>query len=236
MVGSVKIIEEQCKGWTSDGSKKSWPGSIRAQCPFCGDWAVFTIYDYAFNSRSMIGSARSSCGGCQGKPQFAFVFSETENALRSGRPELILMFPGSKIHYPLPDIPAVVPEAIRRTMVSTVETYNARFYDAAATSGRKTLEGIFKHLVDEKRREKRLYELIEIVGKETDFAEPITRLSDAVRNGGNLAAHFDINHEPNERLARQIIELVDYLISYLYILPDKIKELENYSGKTVRKK
>ena len=52
-------------------------------------------------------------------------------------------------------------------------------------------------------------------------------LSDAIREGGNLGAHFDFEREPNEETATQMIELLDYLIEYLFILPKRIENLKN---------
>jgi hypothetical protein len=37
--------------------------------------------------------------------------------------------------------------------------------------------------------------------------------------------------EPDHILAKQMIELLDYLISYLYVLPNEIKKLEHSLNK-----
>lgn len=96
---------------------------------------------------------------------------------------------------------------------------------------RRTLEGIFKYLVAQERRNAPLARLIEHVKEDKDLAAPLTSLSHAIRDGGNLGAHFDMEKEPNETLARQMVELLDYLISYLYVLPEEIKKLEQSLGR-----
>jgi hypothetical protein len=76
------------------------------------------------------------------------------------------------------------------------------------------------------KRDANLARLIELAKEQTDLAAPLTSLSHAIRSGGNLGAHFDMEKEPNEGLALQMVELLEYLIRYLYVLPKEIKKLE----------
>ena len=78
---------------------------------------------------------------------------------------------------------------------------------------------------------KRIERLIEHAKSEIDLAAPLSALSHAIRDGGNLGAHFDMEKEPDERLARQMVELLEYLISYLYVLPKRIEQLEQSLGR-----
>jgi hypothetical protein len=66
----------------------------------------------------------------------------------------------------------------------------------------------------------------EFQGVWADLSAPLTQLSHAIRQGGNLGAHFDFEKEPDEDMARTIVELLDYLVSYLYVLPRRIEKLE----------
>lgn len=84
-----------------------------------------------------------------------------------------------------------------------------------------------KSMLPEEKQSGSLAKLIEAVSKEANLAGPLEALSHAIRNGGNLGAHFDMEKEPDEHVARQIVELVDYLISYLYVLPRRIQALED---------
>jgi hypothetical protein len=63
------------------------------------------------------------------------------------------------------------------------------------------------------------------------LAAPLKALSHAIRDGGNLGAHFDAEREPDLAVARQMVQLLAYLITYLYVLPRQIKELEERLGK-----
>lgn len=145
------------------------------------------------------------------------------------------MSPAPKNYLPNPEEYDDVPLQLRRALIATIECYNAGIYTAATVAGRRTLEGIFKYLVNEDKRNQSLARLIETVKAEKDLSEPLSALSHAIRSGGNLGAHFDMEHEPDENVARQIVELLSYLISYLYVLPAKINQLEVALGKAEAK-
>lgn len=142
------------------------------------------------------------------------------------------MYPAVKNYYPHPDFLSDIPAPLQRAFVSTVEALNSRNYAATAVCARRTLEGIFKFLVPEDKRNATLARLIEHTKANVDLAAPLTSLSHAIRDGGNLGAHFDMEKEPNEALAKQMVELLEYLISYLYVLPREIAELESSLGKS----
>jgi len=143
------------------------------------------------------------------------------------------MYPVAKNHYPNPEFALDIPEPLQNAFVSTIDAFNSRNYAATAVCARRTLEGIFKYLVEEDKRGAPLAKLIEQVKTSKDLAAPLTSLSHAIRDGGNLGAHFDMEKEPDETLARHMVELLDYLISYLYVLPEEIKKLEHSLGKNV---
>jgi len=142
------------------------------------------------------------------------------------------MHPSPKEMFQPPAEFDVIPEPLRKALIATIDSYNAGIYTAAAVSGRRTLEGIFKYLVPEQKRNLPLAKLIEAAQEETDLSAPLKALSHAIRSGGNLGAHFDPENEPNEAVARQIVVLLDYLVSYLYVLPARIEQLENDLGNT----
>lgn len=136
------------------------------------------------------------------------------------------MYPMLKGFFALPELPQNVPQKLQEALFATIEAFNARNYTATAVCGRRTLEGIFKFLLPESKRDASLAKLIDFAKVDVDLAAPLTALSHAIRGGGNLGAHFDTENEPNETIARKIVELLQYLISYLYVLPNDIRKLE----------
>jgi len=60
-----------------------------------------------------------------------------------------------------------------------------------------------------------------------DFNKPIITIADAIRKIGNMGAHFSDETEPDEETSILLMDLLDYFIEYLFILPARIEELHN---------
>lgn len=129
--------------------------------------------------------------------------------------------------YAEPEFSDKVPEVLKRAFTATVRSYNDANYAAAMTQARRTMEGLFKYLVEAEKRDLRLVDLIDYVAKNKDLAEPISKLSHAIRSGGNIGAHFDMETEPSKEIAFQLLELLHYLVEFLYEIPSKISQLES---------
>jgi hypothetical protein len=143
---------------------------------------------------------------------------------------MIAMYPRASTLRSYPDLPSGVPDPLRRSLISTIDAFNTKNFAATAVCGRRTLEAIFKYRLPA-ASERNLATLIDAATKQVDFGEPLRTLAHAIRSGGNLGAHFDPDNEPSENVARDMVELLEYLISYLYVLPQKIGNLESSLGK-----
>lgn len=218
------------RGWGTVGNGKT-PTSISTICPHCGEKALFALANQHDDTAQLTVASTARCPGCNRPVYFWAVRHEQKPKDDTNNPAAVYMYPVAKNHYPNPDFAPDIPEALQRAFVSTIDAFNSTNYAATAVCARRTLEGIFKYLVDEDKRNAPLAKLIENVKSSKDLAAPLTSLSHAIRDGGNLGSHFDMEKEPNEILARQMVELLDYLISYLYVLPEEIKKLEQSLGK-----
>lgn len=218
------IPSTSVRQWATQGNVK-FPESISTVCPYCGEKGIFTTNRHNDDNQRKTRSSTANCPGCNDAVYFW--------AIRDGDDVNIYMYPEVKDFYPTPQFISDIPEPLQRAFVSTVDSFNSHNYVATAVSARRTLEGIFKYLVSEQQGNPSLFKLIENAKKEIDFAAPLTSLSHAIRDGGNLGAHFDMEKEPDHKLAKQMIELLDYLISYLYVLPEEIKKLEQSLGKKI---
>ncbi|WP_171903288.1 DUF4145 domain-containing protein [Mesorhizobium sp. SEMIA 3007] len=138
----------------------------------------------------------------------------------------IFIYPAARPKFPHPPESESIPPSIRRALIAAIDSYNFGIYSGTAAASRRALEGMFKYLAPDADDRTPLHDLIETVKKNPTLAEPLTNLSHLVRAGGNLGAHFNLEREPSEALARHMVELVDYFFAYLYVLPTKIKELE----------
>lgn len=224
------VPSSSIRGWISIGSSKS-PSAISTVCPHCGEKGVFTLSNPHDDANRLAIASSAKCPGCNKLVRFWAVRAEKAPKGDDKNPEAVYMYPPAKNHYPAPEFQSDIPQALQNAFISTIDAYNSRNYAATAVCARRTLEGIFKYLVPEEKRGASLVRLIEHVKGNTDLAAPLTSLSHAIRDGGNLGAHFDMEKEPDQVLAKHMVELLDYLISYLYVLPKEIKKLEESLGK-----
>ncbi|RHW19616.1 DUF4145 domain-containing protein [Pseudomonas jilinensis] len=224
------VPSSSIRAWTAVGASKT-PSGISTVCPHCGERGVFTLSNAQDDIHRLAVASSAKCPGCSKLVRFWAVRAERSPKSDERNPEAVYMYPPAKNHYPASEFQSDIPQALQNAFISTIDAYNSRNYAATAVCARRTLEGIFKYLVPEEKRNVSLMRLIEYVKSDTDLAAPLTSLSHAIRDGGNLGAHFDMEKEPDQVLAKHMVELLDYLISYLYVLPKEIKNLEESLGK-----
>ena len=95
--------------------------------------------------------------------------------------------------------------------------------------GRRAMEGVFKLLPNAKNKQQ-LPDRIDAASADPNLSKPLKRLAHGIRKGGNLGAHFDEEVEPDEDTARHMLELLEYLVTYFYVLPVRVAELEQVLG------
>lgn len=218
------------RGWAASGTVR-YPTAISSVCPHCSDRVVFSLSDFELDNKRLTVAATGTCPSCK---KYAFFWTLREQRVPkddTNNPTAIHTHPPVRDHYPTPKFSADIPEQLQRSFISTIDAFNSKNYVATTVGGRRTLEGIFKYLVPEEKRKANLAKLIEFAKADVDLAAPLSALSHAIRDGGNLGAHFDMEKEPSEALARQMVELLEYLISYLYVLPKQIEKLEQSLGR-----
>lgn len=120
---------------------------------------------------------------------------------------------------------------LRTSAEKAISAFNQHDFIAACTHSRRTLEGVLRERLHENSNKKvMLGVLLEKAEQNLDLMEPIRSLSKTIKEGGNLAAHFDGDLEPDQDIAKGIVELIMFLVAYLYELPEKISDLEKALG------
>lgn len=120
----------------------------------------------------------------------------------------------------------MMPAAVRRAYQDTVAVFNSGVWGATATAARRTLEGIVGNLLPNNRGT--LAQQLRRLGESesVNLAQPLTTLSNSLRQGGNIGAHFDLERDPDRETAGAMLDLIEYLIEYIYTLPKMIEELD----------
>ncbi|GAA4002743.1 hypothetical protein GCM10022631_11830 [Deinococcus rubellus] len=123
----------------------------------------------------------------------------------------------------------LVPDRVKQSYLDTIATLNANIPSAVATLARRTLEGVVKLAYSDPSatRDKTLYKVIEGLPENANLDAPILALAHAMREGGNLGAHFDLDQETDQAMAVQMVELLENLIEYLYVIPHRVQRLKD---------
>ncbi|HTM93408.1 MAG TPA: DUF4145 domain-containing protein, partial [Flavisolibacter sp.] len=118
-------------------------------------------------------------------------------------------------------------DGLKKAYFSTINVLNAHEWTATSVLCRRVLEGITKSIVPDKDKNKPLATQLKDLSNHIDLEKPILTLADAIRKGGNLGAHFDLEKEPSEEVSKLMVDMLDYLIEYIFILPNRIQSLHD---------
>jgi len=217
--------------WTS--CHQYWvPRCVDTSCPHCGRLATFAQIGWNLVPDLRVLLSRIKCPGCRKDVTFVVIDpGPAKDASKQGC-ECLAMFPAPK--GPRKEMEGIdlVPERIRKAYRETLSVFNARVWSATATLARKTLEGTIGEFLGPQERkgtlEQQLKRLAET--KANSLALPLITLSHSLRQGGNLGAHFDEDKDPDAEMAEAMLDLIEYLIQYVYALPGMIKRLDDKIG------
>ncbi|MBY0217920.1 DUF4145 domain-containing protein [Paenibacillus illinoisensis] len=203
------------------------PKSIDKKCGHCARIVNFNLDWYSDSTEVMFTTSR--CSGCGEISRFYLVeIKENEDGMYTGDLYISpVAFEDRKMIEGI-EITKEFSESMFRAYKSAVNVYNLGEWSATVVLCRRLLEGITKSLLPESEQGKPLYRQLELLSSHVELQKPILTLAHAIRVGGNLGAHFDLEREPDESLSRFAVDLLDYIIEYLYILPRRIEQLHTH--------
>lgn len=212
------------RSWTSVSNGFTIPSCIDLDCPHCGkSVSVNPINSQIDGARHLI-SLSGICPRCREEMYF---FTFFRPPLTSGtQPHAIYLHPeNSRQRKPI-DLSNISNDRLKASYEDIIKTFNAGIYSAAATCCRRTLEGVLRDRGTGEQH-KNLADAIRDLSKKADLAAPIVEISDLLRMGGNLGAHFSDDGDPTPEVAQSMIDMVEFLLEYLYEVPGRIHSLKS---------
>ena len=70
-----------------------------------------------------------------------------------------------------------------------------------------------------------LAELLQRLAETVDLAKPINDVSRVLKDGGNVASHFDAAKDVTHEMAAEMLDLLDALLDYLILTPQAVERL-----------
>lgn len=207
------------------------PQEIKIFCPYCGYHTVFQIgqaknWHNASDSQLRYRGIDCSLSDCGNRVHFA-IYHEKDSKTNYGTNCFLWMYPYSKAKEASQDVLSVITEERQRnSYLSAISTLNNHEPIASSVMVRRLLEGLLLQLLPEgKYKGDSLADKIKALPEHKDFNKPIIDLAHILRKGGNLGAHLDDKKDPDETIAKLMLELTEDLIEYIFVLPHKITEL-----------
>lgn len=128
------------------------------------------------------------------------------------------------------DVPdEIFPARLKKAYQSALNVLAIGEAESTAAACRRVLEGLLAQLLtNAEHRDLPLARRIQALAQheQEKLAAPLVALSELLREGGNLGAHFDDEVETSVEDAEQMMELLDYLIVYMFVLPQQIKSFK----------
>jgi hypothetical protein len=195
------------------------PKSIQSECPVCHTIAEFSINANFQNSKNGL-LTESSCPSCKKAAVFVIM---TKDALDENVDTYIYDVRAARqaVHQieNLPNIPKDLIRAYR----SAINVHQTRDNSATAVMSKRVIESILKHFLKEKSKGQPLAQQLEILPNHVDLAGPIQSLSQLLAADGSLIKMLELETEMDYETTSLLMDLLESLIEYLFVLPGKIQ-------------
>lgn len=224
-----KLQNSVIKKWGSWVTYKV-PLSINTICPHCAEKGTFSAQPAAY--KDAVVTLTAICPTCDKNVYFVMVNHQQKNGEKEKNSELYII-PAPKIKEPIDGFDEI-PDKLKSAYEETLKTYNHRLLSSTANNARRVLEGICKLTLNDHNTYKNLHEMLQVLPDKIAPKETLEKLCLAIKNHGNLGSHFNLddNTKIEDEDAVLAIELLEYLLDYIYILPQRIQELKERVDKS----
>jgi hypothetical protein len=200
------------------------PKSTKTECPSCGNVATFHLkFDYQINQT--VFSTYSRCSEC--KESILFVLIRPPHNDEGEEIELFV-YQTSPTRQPSGRLinTAKLPSDLERVYKSAVNVHNMKDWTATAVMANRVLDSITRNFLSDEDQAQPLAKQLTALANQVDMTEPVILLGQLLDKESNLSDLLGLEKEASEETANLIIDLLDSLIEYLYILPQTIIQLQ----------
>jgi hypothetical protein len=215
-----EVQPTQMHKWLKSGGQW-YPRALGLRCGHCAERSRFVIDNP--NNKFAVGGAPPAipCPNCDKAVRLYAVAKPRDQTARGW----LFMDPHAVERERLDISGLHWPEPLAMAYEECVAALDAGLWTAAAGQARRTLEGVIKHLLGSNATGRMLGALLRDLPNHVPLDQPIKDAADALREGGNLASHFDLTSRPDAAVAKAMVQLLDDLIEYLFLLPENVAEV-----------
>ncbi len=203
------------------------PRSIDIACPYCGRLVNFTCR--VWHTSNGHGYVAASCPGCGERVSF-FAMEPVLRPNDGDRCAELCMHPSPRFQRQPMEGVDELPERVSNAYGTVITAFNSGQYSAAGVLIGRTLEGLLQDLLTRESAlpdRPTLNNMLQALPGAIDLSQNLQLLTDGLRRGRNLGAHFDIQKEVDAETAQLMVDFLEYFIEYLYVLPHRIQQLHD---------
>ncbi len=218
--------------------RRIWPGSIfsysqyghlkipkelKCKCPHCSKTAHFTLK--ADSHANRIGMfSKGNCSECKSLTSFVIMLSHLSDAAND---DVKVYIYDHKTPFEQIENESNIPGDLIRVYRSALNAHQLQDPSATAILTKRVFESVMKGLLGEKAKGQALSTQVESLTKQLDFSKPLVTLSQLIRPESQFHQILELDRDLDEDMATLMIELLDGIIEYLYVLPSKIEMTQN---------
>lgn len=219
-----RVLPAQIVSHSQFGYKKI-PASVQCECPKCSKTSLFTIKaNYNHTSKSSILS-QGVCSACKKESVFIMILNQEDQF--SEETALYIYDPNS-VKELLTHLEKIkdIPSDLTRAYRSALNVSQSKDTVATAVMSKRVLESILKNFLGEEIKGQNLSKQFEQLPKHVDLARPLQSLSQLVQPGSAFYQMLDLEKDIDQEMASLLMDLLESLIEYLFVLPNRIETLQ----------
>jgi hypothetical protein len=205
------------------------PKSIQSECPQCRNITEFMINANFQSSKNGL-LTESSCPTCKKSTVFIIMTKDGQDEHEHADTYIYDIQASKHLINHLESLPNI-PKDLIRAYRSAINVFESRENSATAVMSKRVIESILKHFLKEKSKGQPLTQQLEILPNQVDLAKPIQSLSHLLATDGSLHRMLELETEMDYETTALLMDLLESLIEYLFVLPGKIEVTHNKIAK-----
>lgn len=205
------------------------PKSIQSECPQCRNITEFMINANFQSSKNGL-LTESSCPTCKKSTVFIIMTKDGQDEQEHADTYIYDIQASKHLINHLESLPNI-PKDLIRAYRSAINVFETRENSATAVMSKRVIESILKHFLREKSKGQPLSQQLEILPNQVDLAKPIQSLSHLLATDGSLHRMLELESDMDYETTALLMDLLESLIEYLFVLPGKIEVTHNKIAK-----
>ena len=227
-----QIPNESIKKWAyANGKKLSHPVSVAAVCPGCSLHVVFSTKRRMYDANRDTSSCSAECPSCSQLVHF-WIVDLVGHALQDGKSEPgVYMLPAPHAHMDMSEHNSLISSSVLQYCKTAQEIYFSGNLMATNVMIKTALETVFDDFLPLGNSRGDLPSMIRDSISSINHSEPLAKLCASTTKQGDLHALFQNHHGTTKETADAMMQLLETLVTYLYVLPARFDELETVFAK-----